>query len=156
MKCAQGNKSFLSDLVNHFCEFVAVFLEKSKKDLSDNKQSAKFAATRPALLRSLFIAGLLCKHFDFDRHMEEEKKVKFRTLVFLIFSALLVLPSHLVKIYRQFFCCVTFWIFRNIWQANSDHSFFRSSFKFCLHCTARHINGILTHCCYKFLMFDLI
>ena len=56
------------------------FLENAKKDLSDNSQSNNFGARRPALLRSLFIAGLLCKHFDFDKHMDQNKKVTFRVL----------------------------------------------------------------------------
>ncbi|XP_065070069.1 nipped-B-like protein A isoform X2 [Rhopilema esculentum] len=79
------NYKFVLDCFEKF----HVFLEKSKKDLSDNKQSAKFAATRPALLRSLFIAGLLCKHFDFDRHMEEEKKgpVSLKVLETCLFFA---------------------------------------------------------------------
>lgn len=66
-----------ADVVTTSCFYIPAFLEKAKKDISDSKQKNKLNGTRPALLRSLFIAGLLCKHFDFDKHMNQDKKVSF-------------------------------------------------------------------------------
>jgi len=61
-------------VVDCFKNFLA-FLENAKKDLNNGgSQSSSFGARRPALLRSLFVAGLLCKHFDFDKHMDNDKK----------------------------------------------------------------------------------
>ena len=55
---------------------LSAFLENARKDLTNSgNQSSNFGARRPALLRSLFVAGLLCKHFDFDKHMDSDKKV---------------------------------------------------------------------------------
>ncbi len=49
------------------------FLAKARNDQIAGKSTP---GTRPALLRALFSAGLLCQHFDFDKQIEDDKKVK--------------------------------------------------------------------------------
>eukprot|EP00794_Sanderia_malayensis_P008158 gene8158-9031_t len=66
------NYKFIADCFKRF----HAFLDKSRKE-HGIQEGSKFAAARPGLLRSLFIAGLLCKHFDFDKHINDTKKKQY-------------------------------------------------------------------------------
>lgn len=50
---------------------LAGALTKLKSQHQEDPNSTVLAATKPALLRSLFTVGALCRHFDFD--LEEFK-----------------------------------------------------------------------------------
>lgn len=57
--------------------FTAGALSKLKNQHQEDPNSTILTANKPALLRSLFTVGALCRHFDFDQEdFKGNSKVK--------------------------------------------------------------------------------